>query len=69
MILTQDALRADTIVYAVTHGSGVIGTMNLNTGVFTQIAAPGLSLSSVYGFGETGGTGALTSLLSQWFVT
>jgi uncharacterized protein (TIGR03437 family) len=53
--LTQGSLRADTIAYAVTNGSGIIGTVDLNTGVFTQIAAPGLSLSSVYGLGEYGG--------------
>src|SRR5271156_3151089 len=54
-ILTQGSLRADTIAYAVTNGSGIIGTVDLNTGVFTQIAAPGLSLSSVYGLGEYDG--------------
>ena len=49
-------MLADTTAYAVTAGSGIIGTMDLNTGVFTQIAAPGSSLSSVYGLGEYNGS-------------
>ncbi len=36
-ILTEGALVADTTAYAVTYGSGVFGTIDLDTGVFTQI--------------------------------
>jgi len=38
VILTQDALGADTVVYALQAGNDVLGTLDLNTGVFTQIS-------------------------------
>jgi uncharacterized protein (TIGR03437 family) len=37
-ILTQDALGADTVVYALQGGNDALGTLDLNTGVFTQIS-------------------------------
>src|SRR5580692_25894 len=37
-VLTQGTLRADTVVYAIVGGSDSLGTLDLNTGVFTQIS-------------------------------
>jgi hypothetical protein len=40
VILTQGTLRAaDTVVYVVRAGSQTLGTLDLNTGVYTQISA------------------------------
>ena len=51
IVLTQGAWAADTIVYAVT-ASQSFGTLDLTTGVFTQI--PGAALND-YGLGVYGG--------------
>lgn len=37
-ILTQDAPGADTVVYALQAGNDALGTLDLNTGVFTQVS-------------------------------
>src|SRR5579863_7758572 len=39
VILTPRALGADTVVYALQAGTETLGTLDLNTGVFTQISA------------------------------
>ena len=51
VILTQDALGADTVVYAIQYGTGSLGMLDLNTGVFTQISAAAVSYNElgVYG--------------------
>jgi len=38
VILMPDALGADTVVYAIQGGNDVLGTLDLNTGIFTQIS-------------------------------
>jgi len=38
VFLPQNALGADTVVYAIQIGSQTLGTLDLNTGVFTQIS-------------------------------
>ena len=43
MILTQGALRADTIVYGVTYGDGAFETRDLNSRAFTLIPARALN--------------------------
>ena len=43
VILTQDALGADTLVYAIIGGTQTLGTVDLNTGVFTQISTVAVS--------------------------
>ena len=50
--LTQNAWGADTMVYASQIGSQTLGTVDLNTGVFTQISAQAVAVS---GFGVYGG--------------
>ena len=52
VMLTQDALGADTLVYAIKIGTQTLGTLDLNTGVFTQISAQAIS---EYELGEYGG--------------
>ena len=51
-ILTQDALGADTVVYALQAGNEVLGTLDLNTGIFTQISTQAVN---DYELGEYGG--------------
>ncbi len=50
-ILTQDALGADTVVYAIRSG-GAVGTLDLNTGVFSQTTS---TTAAVSGLGEYSG--------------
>ena len=50
-LLTQDALGADTVVYAIRAG-GAVGTLDLNTGVFSQVTSTPAPFS---GLGEYGG--------------
>lgn len=51
-ILTQDAWGADTVVYALQAGNDALGTLDLNTGVFTQISNQPVN---DYELGEYGG--------------
>ena len=39
VFLTQDALGADTVVYAIQAGTQALGTLDLNAGIYTQISA------------------------------
>jgi len=50
-ILTQDAWGADTVVYALRAG-GAVGTLDLNTGVFSQVTSTPVP---TVGFGEYAG--------------
>jgi hypothetical protein len=64
VVLTQDALGADTVVYAVQAGTQTLGTLDLNTGSFMQISAQAISDSElgVYGgvlYGAGGQCGCL----------
>ena len=43
VILTPDAWGADTVVYAIVGGSDSLGTIDLNTGVFTPISTVAVS--------------------------
>jgi len=56
VILTQSTLRADTVVYAIQGGNDVLGTLDLNTGVFTQTSTQALNdyELGVYGGGLYG---------------
>ncbi len=51
VFLTQDALGADTVVYAIQAGTQALGTLDLNTGVYTQISVQAVQDSElgVYG--------------------
>jgi hypothetical protein len=67
MILTQGALRADTIVYGVTFEGGIFETRDLNNRAFTLIPAPPLNdyELGVYGgilFGDSPQCGCLFQL-------
>ena len=42
-MLTPDAWGADTVVYAIVGGSQSLGTIDLNTGVFTEISKVAVS--------------------------
>src|ERR1022692_3596438 len=66
VILTQDALGADTVVYAIQYGTGSLGMLDLNTGVFTQISAAAVSYNElgVYG-GALYGAGLQCGCLIQ----
>jgi len=62
-LLTQDALGADTVVYAIRAG-GAVGTLDLNTGVFSQVTttpAPFNGLGEYAGvlYGANGGCDCL----------
>jgi len=50
-MLTQDAFGADTVVYAIRAG-GAVGTLDLNTGVFSQVTSTPVPFS---GLGEYAG--------------
>src|SRR5579862_8507666 len=53
MILTQSTLRAaDTVVYAVQAGSQALGTLDLTTGVYSQISGHAIN---EYGLGVYNG--------------
>jgi len=53
IMLTQNTLRAaDTIVYAIRIGDQTLGTLDLNTGAYTQISTTAIS---EYGLGVFGG--------------
>jgi hypothetical protein len=67
LVLTQGTLRAaDTIVYAIRIGTQTLGTLDLNTGVFTQISAQAISESQLGVFGGVlygaGGCGCLIQI-------
>ena len=68
VILTQGTVRAaDTVVYAVRAGTQTLGTLDLNTGVYTQISAQAISDTElgVYGgvmYGAGGGCGCLIQI-------
>jgi hypothetical protein len=49
--LSQNAFGADTVVYAIQAGTQALGTLNLNTGLYTQISAQAVQDSElgVYG--------------------
>ncbi len=66
VILTPDALGADTLVYAIIGGTQTLGTVDLNTGVFTQISTVAVSdyELGVYG-GALYGAGAQCGCLIQ----
>jgi hypothetical protein len=66
VILAQDALGADTVVYAIIGGTDSLGTIDLNTGVFTQISTVAVSdyELGVYG-GALYGAGAQCGCLIQ----
>jgi hypothetical protein len=66
-IFTADALAADTVVYASKEGSQTLGTLDLNTGVFTQISSQVVAISGlgVYGgllYGYSGPCGCLVQI-------
>jgi len=63
VVLTPDAWGADTLVYAIVGGSDSLGTLDLNTGVFTQISTQAVSdyELGVYGGVLYGGPGAAPS--------
>jgi hypothetical protein len=65
VILTQGTLRADTVVYAIQAGTQAIGTLDLNTGVYTQIIATPISDTElgVYGGVLYGGGGQCGCLI------
>ena len=50
-ILTQDALGADTVIYVIRSG-GAVGTLDLNSGDFTQLSSTPVAVT---GLGEYGG--------------
>jgi hypothetical protein len=64
VFLPQNALGADTVVYAIQIGSQTLGTLDLNTGVFTQISTQAIAESqiAVYG-GVLYGAGACDCLI------
>jgi hypothetical protein len=66
MILTPDALGADTVVYAIVGGTQSLGTVDLNTGIFTPISTVAVSdyELGVYG-GVLYGNGAQCGCLFQ----
>ena len=45
--LPQNALGADTVVYAIKIGSQTLGTRDLNTGVFTQSSTQAIAESQI----------------------
>src|SRR5450759_4479403 len=52
VMLTQGNLRAaDTVVYAIKAGTQTLGTLDLNTGVYTQISAQAISDTELGVFG------------------
>jgi hypothetical protein len=66
IILTQGTVRAaDTIVYAIRIGTQTLGTLDLNTGVFTQISGQAISETQlgVYGGVLYGGGGQCGCLI------
>ncbi len=64
VFLPQNALAADTVVYAIQIGTQTLGTLDLNSGVFTQISAQAIAESqiAVYG-GVLYGAGACGCLI------
>ena len=51
VFLPQKVLGADTIAYAIQIGSQTLGTLDLNTGVFTQISTQAIAESQIAAYG------------------